>query len=63
MLTFYRGLKFRYASGNGNASGQPAEEAEEIPVAMAQPTIAYNDFNMQLLLAYANIMQGWRAAS
>ncbi len=52
-------MKFRYAaSGIDAASGQSAEEAEVIPVATAQPTIVYNDFNMELLFAHANITGG-----
>ena len=58
MLTSQRGLKFRCAPGNGDASGQSAEENEEIPVAIAQPTIVYNDIDMELLLAYANMDGG-----
>ena len=37
---------------------QSAEENEEIPVAIAQPTIVYNDIDMELLLAYANTAGG-----
>ncbi|KAI2497990.1 hypothetical protein MHU86_16488 [Fragilaria crotonensis] len=48
---FLEEMKFRYASGIDAASGQSGEEAEVIPVATVQPTIVYNDFNMELLLA------------
>jgi hypothetical protein len=51
-------MKLRYASGIDAASGQSAKEAEAIPVVTAQPTIVYNDFNMELLLAHANITGG-----
>ena len=55
---FLEEMKFRYASGIDAASGQSGEEAEVIPVATVQPTIVYNDFNMELLLAHANIAGG-----
>ncbi|KAI2499925.1 hypothetical protein MHU86_14546 [Fragilaria crotonensis] len=55
---FLEEMKFRYASGIDAASGQSGEEAEVIPVATVQPTIVYNDFNMELLLAHANITGG-----
>ena len=55
---FLEEMKSRYASGIDAASGQSAKEAEAIPVVTAQPTIVYNDFNMELLLAHANITGG-----
>ena len=57
-VDFLEEMKFRYASGNDAASGQSVEEAEVIPVVTAEPTIVYNDFNMELLLAHANMTGG-----
>ena len=55
---FLEEMKFRYAFGINAASRQSPEDGEVIPVAVSQPTIVYNEFDMELLLSPANLTGG-----